>query len=141
MVQPIMYILRLVDSMQQCIGKVYEAMDMMIEKLKSFFPETGDALLDEINERYDEIRDLCVTRWNMYHSPLHAATYVLDLEFQGKGQEVDAAGWRTILDRLVPDAGTRRKIRDSLANYRAFRGSYGCPDAQEDRCRVGAALW
>ena len=135
MVRPIVHLLRLVDAMQPCIGKVYEAMDRMIEKLQEFVPD---------EDKYEDIRALCVTRWNSYASPLHAAAYMVDPEFQGCGQESDrevSDGWRRILERLVPDADTRRKIRDQLSAYRSFRGSFGCADAQEDRFRVGAALW
>ena len=40
MVHPIVRLLRLVDGMQPCIGKVYEAMDRMIEKLEELEPPT-----------------------------------------------------------------------------------------------------
>ena len=107
----------------------------MIEKLEELEPDV---------DRYEEIRSLCVTRWNSYASPLHAAAYMVDPEFQGCGQESDGEvsdGWRRILDRLVLDASVRRKIRDQLANYRSFRGAFGCADAQEDMLKIGAALW
>lgn len=123
MVRPILHLLRLVDAMQPCIGKVYEAMDRMIEKLEEFVPDI---------DKYEEIRALCVSRWDSYASPLHAAAFMVDPEFQGSGQESDrevSDGWRHILDRLVPDAGIRRKVRDQLAAYRSFRGSFGCADA------------
>ena len=56
--------------------------------------------------RYEEIKQLCVDRWNAYHSPLHAAAYILDPQFQHGLQWKDKEvmnGWNTILERLVPD--------------------------------------
>ena len=153
MVQPIMHLLRVVDGMKPCIGKVYEAMDRMIEQLKVLIQEQEQEQIDDdddddeddtLKSKYELVQDLCVSRWNAYHSPLHAAAYILDPEFQGKGQEEDkevANGWMKILEKMVPDYDTRRKIRDSLSEYRSFKGKYGCHDAQEDRTRVGAALW
>ncbi|KAH7438979.1 hypothetical protein KP509_04G039900 [Ceratopteris richardii] len=115
-VHPLLHLLKIVDSMERCIGKVYEAMDRTIESL-----------------------------WNAYYSPLHAAAYMLDPEFQDKKQYSDpevANGWRIILERFVPDSATRRLIRDQLSKYRTGKdASYACADAQEDRLRVGATLW
>ncbi|KAH7288100.1 hypothetical protein KP509_31G012000 [Ceratopteris richardii] len=135
-VHPLVHLLKIVDSMEPCIGKVYEAMDRTIESLKTLVKD---------NDRYEEISAICVSRWNAYYSPLHAAAYMLDPEFQDKKQYSDpevANGWRIILERLVPDSATRRLIRDQLSKYRTGKdASYACAYAQEDRLRVGATLW
>ena len=57
MIKPIIDLLRVVDGLLPSIGKVYEAMDRMIEQLKALVPD----------EHYDEIKSLCVTRWNAYY--------------------------------------------------------------------------
>ena len=134
MIKPVISILRIVDGMLPSIGKVYEAMDRMIEQLKAHVSD----------DDYDEIKTLCVTRWDAYYSPLHAAAYMVDPEFQGNKQEKDkeiSNGFRIILNRLEPDAAKRRQIRDQLSLYREKRGAYGLPDAQVDRFKIGGALW
>ncbi|KAH7433433.1 hypothetical protein KP509_07G069500 [Ceratopteris richardii] len=135
-VHPLVHLLKIVDSMEPCIGKVYEAMDRTIEALKTLVND---------NDRYEELSAICVSRWDAYYSPLHAAAYMLDPEFQDKKQYADpevANGWRKILERFVPDSAARRLIRDQLSKYRTGKdASYACADAQEDRLRVGAALW
>ncbi|KAH7440678.1 hypothetical protein KP509_03G005700 [Ceratopteris richardii] len=117
--------------MDPCIGKVYETMDQTIESLKKLVQE---------DEKYEEIPSICVRRWNAYYSPLHAAAFMVDPEFQDKKQYADpevASGWRTILERLVPDNASRRLIRDQLSKYRTMKdASFSCADAQEDRFRV-----
>ncbi|KAI5057894.1 hypothetical protein GOP47_0027909 [Adiantum capillus-veneris] len=135
MVKPILHLLRVVDGLQPCIGKVYEAMDRMIEALEKLVPDPV---------QYAEIHGLCELRWNGYYFPLHAAAYVLDPEFQGRRQETDkevSKGWRLALERLEPSSDIRRKIRDELLNYRQKKGSYGCVDAQLDRNKIGSVLW
>ena len=135
MVHPVVHLLRVVDGMQPCIGKVYEAMDRMIESLEKLEPNP---------DRYDTIRRLCTKRWDSYASDLHGAAFVLDPEFQESGQENDTevmSLFRRVLDRMVIDPLQRRKVRDQLAAYRDLQGSYGLPDAQIDRFKIGSVLW
>ncbi|KAH7441932.1 hypothetical protein KP509_03G062700 [Ceratopteris richardii] len=133
-VHPLVHLVKVVDSMEPCISKVYEAMDRTIESLKTLVKD---------NDRYEEIAAIYVNRWNAYYSPLHGAAYMLDPEFQDKKQYADpevANRWRIILERLILDSATRRVIRDQLFKYRTGKdASYACADAQEDRLRVGAA--
>ncbi|KAH7431480.1 hypothetical protein KP509_08G050500 [Ceratopteris richardii] len=136
MVKPIIHLLRLVDSMNMSIGKIYEATDSMIESLKENISDI---------ERVEEISEICISRWNSYYSPLHAAAYVLDPKFQSGKQYTDKevmGGWMKVLERLVPSDIERRAIRDELAMYRNGKQSLlHSLDAQEDRFRVGGALW
>lgn len=135
MVKPIVHLLRVVDGMQPCIGKVYEAMDRMVEALDELEPD---------EDRREEIRGLCHSRWDSYASPLHGAAFMVDPEFQGCGQEEDAEvnkQWNIILNRMHPDHNERRKIRDQLAKYRDMTGSFGLADAQADRKKISAVLW
>ncbi|KAH7297148.1 hypothetical protein KP509_26G055900 [Ceratopteris richardii] len=93
----------------------------------------------------EEISEICISRWNSYYSPLHAAAYVLDPEFQSRKQYTDKeimGGWMKVLERLVPSDIERRAIWDELAMYRnGKQGLLHSLDAQEDRFRVGGALW
>ncbi len=95
--------------------------------------------------RYEEIKQLCVDRWNAYHSPLHAAAYILDPQFQHGLQWKDKEvmnGWNTILERLVPDTKERTEIRKQVNIYRNGKTEL-CHtlDAQAARLEMGSALW
>ena len=79
--QPILKLLRLVDREGGIMGLVYEMMDKMIESL-----QTMDII--DVGKK-DAIRELCLSRWEMMHSPLHAAGFVLHPMWLGKGQESD----------------------------------------------------
>lgn len=135
-VDPIIKILRLTDGLEPCIGKVYEGLDKMIESL---------ARIEKDSNKYETLHKLCQDRWNAYHSPLHAAAFVLDPEFQGCHQESDrevSDGWDEILYRLVPESSAaRRVIKDQLLLYRTRQGKFGTLDAQNDRKSIGGALW
>jgi hypothetical protein len=88
--------MRLVDGDTPCMGKVYEGMDCMIEHIQALE-------LDE--SKINSLKEMCIKRWDQFHVLLAAATYILDPEFQGKGQERDrevVRGWEKVLDRLVP---------------------------------------
>ena len=110
--KPIIYMLRIADSKKPSIGKVYEGIDKMVERIKE---------LEADPDKKEELRVLCQKRWDQYHSPMHAAAFVLDPEFQGTGQERDkevSDGWDLILTRLVPDAVVRRAVRSQISLYK-----------------------
>ena len=95
-VGPINKMMRLVDGDMSCMGKVYEGMDRMIEHIQALE-------LDE--SKINSLKEMCIKRWDQFHVPLAVAPYILDPEFQGKGQERDrevVRGWEKVLDRLVP---------------------------------------
>ncbi|KAH7387388.1 hypothetical protein KP509_16G020400 [Ceratopteris richardii] len=100
-VHPLVHLLKIVDSMDPCIDKVYEAMDCTIEARRTLVND---------NDRYEELSTICVSRWDAYYSPLHAEAYMLDLEFEDEKQYVDpeiANGLRIILERFFPDSVAR----------------------------------
>ena len=63
MVQPNMHLLRLVDGMQPCIGKVYEAMDRMIEQLKKLIQEQQELEQEQEQDDDDDEDTLKDMRW------------------------------------------------------------------------------
>jgi len=92
--QPILKLLRLVDRGGGIMGLVYEMMDKMIESL-----QTMDII--DVGKK-DAIREMCLSRWEMMHSPLHAAGFVLHPMWLGKGQESDnevQMGWTSTYER------------------------------------------
>jgi len=95
-VGPINRMMRLVDGDTPCMGKVYEGMDRVIEHIQG---------LDLDESKITSLKEMCIKRWDQFHVPLYAAAYILDPEFQGKGQERDrevVRGWEKVLDRLIP---------------------------------------
>ena len=66
--------------LQPCIGKIYEGMDTMVEKLEQIEPD---------EQKYVVLRKLCQDRWDMHHSPMHAAGYMVDPQFQNGDQFTD----------------------------------------------------
>ena len=113
-------------------------MDRMIENIRSIDIDIQDERKKaEAIAVKEHIEELAVSRWNQYHSPLHAAAYILDPEFQHKGfalvsdNEV-VRGWNEILQKMVPFE-ERRKVRDALGSYRNKEGFFGWEDAQRDR--------
>ncbi|KAH7414698.1 hypothetical protein KP509_14G006500 [Ceratopteris richardii] len=110
-VHPLVHLLKIVDSMEPCIGTVYEAMDHTIA-LKTLVKD---------NDQYEEISAICASRLGAYYYPLHEATYMLDPKFQDKKQYADpevANGWKIILERFVRDSEFKKLIRDQLSKYR-----------------------
>lgn len=142
---PIANVLWLVDGDVPFIGKVYEAMDRMIENVRSIHIDAQDEQKKADLLAVKEIEDLTVSRWNQYHSPLHGAAYILDPEFQHKGFTLVAdnevvRGWNEILLKMV-SSGERRKVRDALGSYHNKEGFFGWEDALRDRFKVGAVTW
>jgi len=135
LIVPIIRVMHLADGDAPCIGKIYEGIDKMIEKIQD---------LEADADRLRVVKELCIARWEQYYVPLHAAAYVLDPEFQGKGQEFDREvmdGWDKILNKMFLDRTERRVIRTQLAYYRDMEGVFGWEDAQKDRFLVNGTTW
>ncbi|KAH7424361.1 hypothetical protein KP509_11G004300 [Ceratopteris richardii] len=78
---PILKILRLVDREGATMGLIYELTNRMIEQLGSMH--------DIDQARMKDVMDLCIDRWNMFHTPLHAVGYLLHPIWRGKNQHAD----------------------------------------------------
>ena len=133
--KPIIHILRMCDALQPCIGQIYESTDKMVEKLKDIEPYVS---------RYEVLRTLCHSRWDDYHSPMHAAAFMVNPMFQLGTQFTDSEvmdGWDTVLDRLQPDATKQRLIKDQLADYRGCKRRFGRANALTDRLTRDPCVW
>ena len=67
-----MKVLRMADSNQATTGKLYHECFELQEHISNL--ELDDDEKAQVSEAF-------TARWNMLHSPLHAAGYVLDPEF------------------------------------------------------------
>ena len=91
---PIIKLLRMLDSNKPVIGKVYDRMFLVGERLRQM--EAAAPWAKAMGEKH-------AARWEYLHSPFHAAGYALDPEFLEASGEFDAAtmeGLMTVLDRL-----------------------------------------
>lgn len=81
-----MKVLRLADSGLPATGKMYHACFELQEHIKGLDPQR------KVLEDADicSLVDSCVARWNMLHTDLQAAGYVLDPEFRLHTQHANA---------------------------------------------------
>ena len=66
-------LLREADKDVPCVGKVYHRCFALMEEVEA---------LSITAAHKKELKQLIRTRWDMLHSPMHAAGYALDPEFQ-----------------------------------------------------------
>ncbi|XP_074312445.1 uncharacterized protein LOC141647959 [Silene latifolia] len=87
---------------------------------------------------------LIENRWNVLFSPLHAAGYMLNPRYFGRGQSKDKTlmrGWKTTLDRYEPESALRYLLREQLSIYWRLEGSFGEDDAMECRDKMDPVTW
>ena len=66
---PLLKILRLADREGATMGLIYELTDRMVEQVQNMQGIETD--------RIQEVKDLCIDRWDMLHTPLHVVVYTL----------------------------------------------------------------
>ena len=79
--KPILKVLRLADREGATMGLIFECTQRMIEEIKN--NEDVDRIM------LDEIREMCLQRLTMLHSPLHATSFLLHPIWREKIQEID----------------------------------------------------
>ena len=92
--EPIVDMLRMVDSDTPSMGFVYEGMDRCKESIAN------------VENEYMEIWDMIDKRWKMLHSPLQAAACYLDPRLLGIQRHNDTkvmSGLYDAIERLVLD--------------------------------------
>ncbi|KAH7438536.1 hypothetical protein KP509_04G019100 [Ceratopteris richardii] len=134
---PILKVLRLADREGATMGLVYELTDRMIEQISH---------IDGIeNARLEEVKSLCVKRWDMMHSPLHAAAYVLHPIWREKCPDDDGEvsdGWMDVLERYTHgDLEKQGILMDELDKYKSIEGTYQRPLARDEKRMHYAVKW
>ena len=81
--KPILKVRRLVDreGATMGLGLIYECTQRMIEEI-NHIEDVDDIMLDEI-------RGICMQRWSMLQSPLHAIGFILHPIWREKIQDID----------------------------------------------------
>lgn len=136
---PIINLLRMVDSGKPTVGKFFEHMNQLIEHVRGL--QDMDGLQPGMKE---EIEDILQERWRFMHSPMHAAGFVLDPQWKGKGQEKDVEameGFRIIRNKFYPDVRDQATVEKQLALYRSSQGLFADPAATLVAKEIPAHAW
>lgn len=92
----------------------------------------------------NQLEVLIENRWDVLFSPLHAAAYMLNPRYFGRGQSKDKTvmrGWKATLERYESDSSARRTLREQLCSYWRLEGSLGEEDAVEFRDKMEPVAW
>jgi len=134
--EPIVDMLRMVDSDTPSMGFVYEGMDRCKEAIAKSF--------NNVESQYMEIWDVIDGRWKMLHSPLHAAACYLDPRLFGieRNDDVEVmTGLYAAIERLTPDREEARRLREQLRAYRSEEGMFANAASIEDRNKIPPGAW
>ncbi|KAH6555265.1 hypothetical protein KP509_1Z269200 [Ceratopteris richardii] len=134
---PILKVLRLADREGATMGLIYELTDRMIESISSI--ESIDSA------RLEEVKNVCVERWNMLHSPLHAAAYMLHPIWKSKSPQLDPevhSGWIDLIERYTcGDIKNQGVLIDEMDMYRSMEGLFARPIAKDESRMHNAVKW
>eukprot|EP01018_Ginkgo_biloba_P032581 Gb_35676 [translate_table: standard] len=107
MCEPIVEMLRLVDSDTPYMGFIYEGMEHCKEVIARVF--------NNVIDDYKLVWNMVDFRWKMMHSPLHAATCYLDprsFGFKRNGDKEIMSGLYESIEKLHPDRELVKKVRE-----------------------------
>ncbi len=152
---PIVKLLRIMDGEAPAMGKIYDRMFMIGEKIKGYDYSW--------KEKAEEIHG---ERWEYLHSIFHAAGYALDPEFmemQGNLDEATQTGLMTVIERLslldeitaekdqvkareltIESNAVQERIAKTmaeLATYQAREGVFTKPYVIASAKRMAPASW
>jgi hypothetical protein len=134
--EPIIDMLRMVDSDTPSMGFVYEGIDRCKEAIEKSF--------NNMENEYMEIWEVIDERWKMLHSTLHAGACYLDPRLYGIEKSNDAkvtSGLYAASERLIPDLEESRRLREQLQAYRLEEEIFGCTSATKDRPKTPPRTW
>ena len=72
--EPLFDLLKLCDSDVPMLGDIYEGTDRMLERIQQILEEKDPVL-------FGTIKDIIISRWNKYNTPLHALSYALNPKY------------------------------------------------------------
>jgi hypothetical protein len=133
--RPIVKVLRLGDSNQPAMGKVYPSMFKALEQIKALdFLSPSECA--RIHTRFNK-------RWEQLHSPLHAAGYVLDPEFLSHQQHPEEVmeGFLQVVERMLPDPHDQQLVMEQLTRFRAQEGIFARAVVREGAKTMPAHAW
>ncbi|XP_021276154.1 uncharacterized protein LOC110410660 [Herrania umbratica] len=133
--EPFTKLLAMLDIDKSAMGAVYDWRVQALEAVRS----------KEINETaLNQLEVLIEDKWDVLFSPLHAAGYILNPGYFGRGQAKDKSimrGWKASLERYECDSAARRVLREQLSSYWRLEGSFGEEDALDCRDKMDPVAW
>jgi Protein of unknown function (DUF 659)/hAT family C-terminal dimerisation region len=132
---PIVRVMRMLDGSKPVTGKIYKAMDGVVKEVKA---------LGLPRAKIDVIVRLVNERWEMLHTCLHAAGYVLDPQFRGDqqhGSEEVMKGFHTFLERILPNVQDQVDAVNQLERFRNGEGLFGYQVALASASKMHAHAW
>lgn len=136
MCDPIVHMLRELESDKPTMGFVYEGMDRCKEAIAK--------ALNDIEANYKNIWEMVDYIWKMMNNDLHCAGCYLDPRLFGLKRNHDKevmGGLYVAIERLVPDPDDARKLRGQLRAYRYEEGIFGSSAAKQDRATIEPGVW
>ncbi|KAL5830935.1 hypothetical protein ACOSQ4_016289 [Xanthoceras sorbifolium] len=133
--EPFVRLLATFDIEKSVMGAVYDWQVQALEAVRSNGIDTTVL---------NQLQVLIENRWDALFSPLHAAGYILNPSYFGKGQNKDKTvmrGWRATLERYECDGAVRRILREQLSSYWRLDGSFGEEDAVDCRDKMEPVAW
>ncbi|XP_042959851.1 uncharacterized protein LOC122294927 isoform X2 [Carya illinoinensis] len=132
--EPFLSFLATLNTDRSVMGDLYDCQVQALEAVRSQRIDSVSNVLEELIEN----------RWDVLFSPLHAAGYILNPKYFGKGQTRDRTvmrGWKATLERYEREATARRVLREQLSSYWRLEGSLGEEDAVDCRDKMDPVAW
>jgi hypothetical protein len=133
--EPFLRFLAILNIDRSVMGDVYDWRVQALEAVRS--KGIDESALNQLEELIDN-------RWDVLFSPLHAAGYILNPKYFGKGQTKDRTvmrGWKATLERYEGDSASRRVLREQLSSYWRLEGPLGEEDAVDCRGKMDPVAW
>lgn len=133
--EPFVRSLATFDIEKSVMGAVY---DWQLQALEAVRTKGIDVSI------VNQLQVLIEDRWDALFSPLHAAGYILNPRYFGRGQNKDKTvmrGWRATLGRYECEGSVRQTLREQLSCYWRLDGSFGDEDAVDCRGKMEPVAW
>lgn len=146
--EPLVDLLKLCDSDVPMLGDIYEGTDRMLERIQQLLEEKDPVL-------FGTIKDIIISRWNKYNTPLHALSYALNpkyydeaylAKFQGKRKAPNkdnevANGFRTVISKICSDPMELAELKNQFTSFITGSGAFGNVNALSDRGSMAPLQW
>ncbi|KAJ8767768.1 hypothetical protein K2173_020708 [Erythroxylum novogranatense] len=133
--EPFVRLIDVLDVDKSVIGTVYDWRVQALETLKN--KAIDGSVLNQLEE-------LIENKWDLLFSPLHAAGYILNPRYIGKGQAKNKSvmrDWKATIEKLECESTARRILREQLSSYWHLEGSLGEEDAVDCRDKMDPVAW
>ncbi len=128
--------------------KVYVAMFNCGQELEALRDSTSKYCpgIKVSTQKYAQVHAIWEKCWEMLHSDMHAARYVLNPKYQsldnGQHNNVEVMrGFHNIVEKLLPDVEDQVKAIEQLAKYKNSEGEFGRPFVKASARKLPGWKW